>query len=46
MNVKIFKKVGISSLLMIFLGWVNIYGADAICYNCPPQWADWASQLK
>lgn len=19
--------------------------ADAICYNCPPQWADWASQL-
>ncbi len=19
---------------------------DAICYNCPPQWADWASQLK
>jgi len=22
------------------------FGADAICYNCPPQWADWASQLK
>lgn len=20
--------------------------ADAICYNCPPQWADWASVLK
>ncbi|MGF1610085.1 MAG: ABC transporter substrate-binding protein [Kiloniellales bacterium] len=20
--------------------------ADAICYNCPPEWADWASQLK
>lgn len=20
--------------------------ADAICYNCPPQWADWASALK
>lgn len=19
--------------------------ADAICYNCPPEWADWASQL-
>lgn len=19
---------------------------QAICYNCPPQWADWASQLK
>jgi putative spermidine/putrescine transport system substrate-binding protein len=20
--------------------------ADALCYNCPPQWADWASALK
>lgn len=19
---------------------------DAICYNCPPQWADWASMLE
>lgn len=21
-------------------------GGTAICYNCPPQWADWASELK
>lgn len=21
-------------------------GGAAICYNCPPQWADWASELK
>ena len=21
-------------------------GSTAICYNCPPMWADWASQLK
>lgn len=20
--------------------------ADAICYNCPPEWADWATMLK
>jgi putative spermidine/putrescine transport system substrate-binding protein len=20
--------------------------ANAICYNCPPEWADWATQLK
>jgi putative spermidine/putrescine transport system substrate-binding protein len=20
--------------------------ADVLCYNCPPQWADWASMLK
>jgi putative spermidine/putrescine transport system substrate-binding protein len=19
--------------------------ADVICYNCPPEWADWASML-
>lgn len=28
------------------MGWADVFGADAICYNCPPQWADWASQLK
>ena len=22
------------------------YAADAVCYNCPPQWADWASMLE
>ena len=22
------------------------FADSAICYNCPPQWADWASQLK
>ena len=20
--------------------------ADVICYNCPPEWADWASMIK
>ena len=20
--------------------------ADVVCYNCPPEWADWASMLK
>ena len=43
---KIIRNIAFTSLLLFFMGWVNIYGADAICYNCPPQWADWASQLK
>ena len=43
---KMIKRISLTSLLLFFLGSVNIYGADAICYNCPPQWADWASQLK
>ncbi len=25
----------------------SVYAGDsAVCYNCPPMWADWASQLK
>ena len=25
---------------------VPAQAADVICYNCPPEWADWASMLK
>ena len=24
----------------------HVFAKDAVCYNCPPQWADWASMLK
>jgi putative spermidine/putrescine transport system substrate-binding protein len=37
--------LGISTLVLSGIGSQAI-AADAICYNCPPQWADWASQLK
>jgi putative spermidine/putrescine transport system substrate-binding protein len=26
--------------------WQSAQAADVICYNCPPEWADWASMLK
>src|SRR5471030_447006 len=26
--------------------WQSAKAADVICYNCPPEWADWASMLK
>src|SRR6202011_4078374 len=26
--------------------WQSANAADVICYNCPPEWADWASMLK
>lgn len=26
--------------------WHSAKAADVICYNCPPEWADWASMLK
>jgi putative spermidine/putrescine transport system substrate-binding protein len=27
-------------------GRISAAGPTAICYNCPPEWADWASELK
>jgi putative spermidine/putrescine transport system substrate-binding protein len=36
-----------SALLAIGLGWAAAASAQtALCYNCPPEWADWASQLR
>ncbi|WP_142846689.1 ABC transporter substrate-binding protein [Telmatospirillum sp. J64-1] len=31
--------------LMVTAAATTAQAADAICYNCPPEWADWASQL-
>ena len=47
MNMKTLKLtlLGMSVLMLSSLG-VRAMAADAICYNCPPQWADWASQLE
>lgn len=28
-----------------FIG-ASAFAQNAICYNCPPEWADWASQLR
>ena len=38
--------LGAVGALLIAGAATPIMAADAICYNCPPQWADWASQLK
>ena len=47
MNMKTLKLalLGMSVLMLSGIG-VRAMAADAICYNCPPQWADWASQLE
>lgn len=31
---------------VLLIGGTAFAGSTAICYNCPPMWADWASQLK
>src|SRR3954464_11195571 len=32
--------------LTLVAPWQTAKAADVICYNCPPEWADWASMLK
>jgi putative spermidine/putrescine transport system substrate-binding protein len=32
--------------LLMSAPWQSATAADVLCYNCPPEWADWASMLK
>ncbi|CPO37558.1 ABC transporter substrate-binding protein [Bordetella pertussis] len=34
------------TLLALAIGAGAAQAQNAICYNCPPEWADWATQLK
>ncbi|MBN9538548.1 MAG: extracellular solute-binding protein [Reyranella sp.] len=40
--------LGIATLGIVTVGTVTGAAAQqrALCYNCPPEWADWGSQLK
>ncbi|MBZ0147012.1 MAG: ABC transporter substrate-binding protein [Pseudorhodoplanes sp.] len=40
------RKLLFGALLACLISPVPARAADVICYNCPPQWADWASMLK
>jgi putative spermidine/putrescine transport system substrate-binding protein len=33
-------------VVAVLTPWQSAKAADVICYNCPPEWADWASMLK
>lgn len=43
---KALKTMALGAAFMVSAGAAQVQAADAICYNCPPQWADWATQLK
>jgi putative spermidine/putrescine transport system substrate-binding protein len=36
----------LTAIVSFNVGAAAFAGESAICYNCPPMWADWASQLK
>jgi len=39
--------IGVAAAFVIVAGAQKpVSAADVICYNCPPQWADWATMLK
>lgn len=40
------KSLAFATVVSLGAGVPAAQAADAICYNCPPQWADWATQLK
>jgi len=41
------KRVIQTALLALAVGAASTQAAEtAICYNCPPEWADWAGQIK
>jgi putative spermidine/putrescine transport system substrate-binding protein len=35
---------GLAAALLVSV--TPAFAADVICYNCPPEWADWATMLK
>lgn len=35
-----------AALAIGLLAGASVMAQTAICYNCPPEWADWASQLR
>jgi putative spermidine/putrescine transport system substrate-binding protein len=37
---------GLAWLCIAASGAMPVQAADVICYNCPPEWADWATMLK
>lgn len=43
---KVFRALLAAMVLSIFAPWHAAQAADVICYNCPPEWADWATMLK
>ena len=40
------KKALLVSVFAAIAAYAPAHAADVICYNCPPEWADWASMLK
>ena len=43
---RIGRIAGVVLALCMLAGLEPARAADVICYNCPPQWADWATMLK
>jgi putative spermidine/putrescine transport system substrate-binding protein len=41
-----FKTLSRGIALAALFGTAQVLAQTALCYNCPPEWADWSTQLK
>jgi len=46
MNVFPYRFAQVAALTLGLVAGASAIAQTAICYNCPPEWADWASQLR
>ncbi len=46
MKIKAFLSGLAAAAALTMISAKPVSAADVICYNCPPEWADWASMLK
>lgn len=44
--IKLFRPIAAAALAVFTLGVGNASADQAICYNCPPEWANWGGMLK
>ena len=42
----IFQTLAVAALVLVGVAAKPAAAADVICYNCPPEWADWGTMLK
>ena len=46
MTISLLRLIQVAVLALGALFGASAMAQTAICYNCPPEWADWASQLR
>ena len=46
MKTSFLKLSRVAAAFTLGLAATSVFAQNAICYNCPPEWADWGTQIK